>query len=357
MREGEIVRRRMVGQFLWRTRLTEPVEVVRELAAVQAQEYPIALWSVGQRARGVREADVERALSDGRLVRTHALRPTWHLVLAEDLRWIHALTAPRVHAMNARLYRLLELDPRLLARTTRLLGRAVTGGRYRTRTELADVLRRSGIEAAGSRLAHIVMHAELEAVICSGPMRGRRHTYASVDERVSNTRRLDREEALAELARRYFRTRGPATARDFAWWSSLTIADVREAIGMLSAELEQAGDGPRIYWFVPGSPPSRRGAPRADLVQAYDEVLISYRESRDVVTHPFDLAALPQGRVPFMHAVLLDGVLVGRWRTNRDGAPVGVETSLARGLRDGERVALERAVGRFRGFVGPAAGG
>lgn len=191
MDAGDIAELRMHNQRLWGSTFETAEEAVRWLVAMQAQEFPVAKWSVAQRADGVSNAAVDKAFAEGTILRTHILRPTWHFVLPEDIRWLLDLSAPRVNALNAHYYRKLELDEGLLAETDALLANALEGGRELTRNELAAELDRAGIHATGMRLASIVMRAELDAVICSGAMKGKQHTYASFAERVPQTSILD----------------------------------------------------------------------------------------------------------------------------------------------------------------------
>ena len=173
--------------------------VVTWLCAVQAQDYGPAMWSVGQRSTGLTEADVERAFAAGEILRTHVLRPTWHFVAPKDILWLLELTRPRVQALSAFGVRREQLDAETFRRAHGAFVQALQGGQQLTRNELGVRLREAGIEAQGTRLAHILMRAELEALICSGVPRGKQHTYALLDERVPPARRLTREKALGEL--------------------------------------------------------------------------------------------------------------------------------------------------------------
>src|SRR2546422_2911401 len=199
---------RMRAQRLWGTRFDTPREVVRWLTALQAQEFSLAKWSIAQRTRGATMADVDAAFGAGVIVRTHVLRPTWHFALGEDIRWLLKVTAPRVHALNAYYNRQHELDDKLFRKSNAAITTALRDGAHLTRRELAAVLKRAGIRAEGTRLAYIAMRAELDAIVCSGAMRGKQHTYALLDERIPKGKPLDREAALAELTRRYFTSRG-----------------------------------------------------------------------------------------------------------------------------------------------------
>ena len=242
-----IVRRRLRDQRLAADPLDTPEDVVGWLGAVQAQEYAEAKWSVGQRLRGGTEARIDAALDAGTIVRTHVLRPTWHFVAAADARWLLRLTAPRVHQLNRYWYRKFELDPDVLARGHAVLTAALSAGAPRTRRELAAALAEAGIPADGLRLGYLLMHAELEQLICSGPRRGRQHTYARFDDRVADTAHVAREQALAELCLRFFRSHGPATVADLTKWSSLTVT-LKAGLALLGGALESRVDDDGTTW-------------------------------------------------------------------------------------------------------------
>jgi hypothetical protein len=351
----EIIPSRLRNQRLWGHQLDEPEEVVRWLVAMQSQEFGPAKWAVGQRTTGATNAALDRAYADGAILRTHILRPTWHFVAAKDLRWLMALSGPRVHALNAFVDRRLELDESLVARTNARLAAAVGGGRHLTRTQLAFCLNDAGIPASGQRLAYIVMRAELDAVICSGPPRGKQHTYALFDERVPPGLSFDRDQALAELTERYFTSRGPATLKDFSRWSSMTLTDCRRGVELVATKLDHEVLDGRTYWFAasPPSVPSREpSSPRIDLVQIYDEYVMGYSESRDLIQPPGTSSSLFQGRVTFPHAILRDGRLVGRWRTVMIERSRLIETQLSRPFDPAEVKALGDAVQRYGAFIG-----
>ena len=179
-----ITTRRLANQYLIGRKATDLVEVVRHLGAVQAQDYPGAKWGIGQRTAKARDADIDAELASGALVRTHVLRPTWHLSTAEDIRWLLELTGPRVQQGNAGRYRQLELDPVTLRKGARAMLKALEGGSHLTRTELAEIVARNGVVTTGQRMPYLLMHAELEQIVCSGPRKGKHHSYAAFDERV-----------------------------------------------------------------------------------------------------------------------------------------------------------------------------
>ncbi|WP_370590725.1 winged helix DNA-binding domain-containing protein [Pseudarthrobacter sp. BIM B-2242] len=337
MQQDEAVRRRLHAQLLRGSRAQFPHDVVRHLLAVQAQEFPYARWSLAQRTRGhgvagaagtASAADVEQAVSDGRILRTHILRPTWHFVHRDDLRWLTALSAPRLHQINAGTYRRTGIDAAAAERSGRVLADAVQGGRHLTREQLAEKLQRAGFSATGLGLAYLIMHAEISGVLTSGtPVRSPggalKQTYAHFDERVpaGPGGTLDRDEDLGELVRRYFASRGPATVKDCANWSGLTSTDVRHGLARVldsaPAVLETAVIDGVVHYVAAGTEVhAHHGgaageAPRMDLIQCYDEYVMGYSSTR----HYFGgtAPAFPLGGAP-MHVVLLDGRMAGSWR-------------------------------------------
>lgn len=230
MQHADILRQRLWNQRVAGSPFDAPETMVRALVGVQSQDYPGARWSVGQRTRDCTDADVARAYDDGKILRTHLLRPTWHFVAPDDIRWILELTAPRVHALNAPYYRKFGLDGAVLARAQGVIEGALGGGEGRTRAELAATLAGAGIVVEGLGLSYTMMHAELEGLICSGANRGKQQTYALLEARAPGARSLPREEALAELTRRFFVGHGPATLKDYVWWAGLSVAEAKRGV-------------------------------------------------------------------------------------------------------------------------------
>jgi hypothetical protein len=265
-------------------------------------------------------------------------------VARDDIRWMQALTAPRVQRIAASYNRRLELDARTLTRALGIFERALRGERFLTRLELADALRRDGFNVTGQRLAHVTMHAELEVVICSGPRRGKRSTYALVAERAPQAPLLSRDDALATLSRRFFESHGPATIRDFVWWSGLTSADAKRGLEINRARCEEI-DG-LTYWTVGSAPRSVSHSARAHLLPIYDEYLIAYRD-RHAVPH-WPAGTTPgRGLFAFQHALVIDGQVAGSWRLthNNEVRVVGLRPFAAK-----EQRAVGEAVRRYERF-------
>ena len=308
----DILARRLRNQRLTGTPLATPADVVGWLGAVQAQEYGDSKWALALRARRS-DDEIERAFDTGTILRTHVLRPTWHFVSPGDIRWMLALTGPRVSRALATYYRRFGLDAAVFRKSETVIARALRGGVQLTRQELKVALQRAGVNAEGAqRLAFITIQAEVDAVICSGGRRGSQFTYALLDERVPSSRSLSRDAALAELTRRYFTSRGPAQVHDFTWWSGLTMADARAGLEMVAQDLASESLDGRTYWFAPKTVRALPTPERAHLLGLYDEYLIAYKDRSAA------LDALNRTRAaardPFSAPVMVKGQTVGVWK-------------------------------------------
>lgn len=351
-----IAHRRLYNQRISHPTFEQPEEVVRWLGAVQAQEYGPTLWSLGLRMRQANAATVEAAVADGRILRTHLLRPTWHFVTAADIRWVLALTAPRVHSLNAYMYRQLDLDERVLARSNEVIAQALAGGRQLTRNELGEALKQAGIEAQGMRLGYIVHFAELEALICSGARRGKQFTYALLSERAPQAKTLERDEALAELVRRYFASHGPATLKDFTWWSSLTLADAKTGVELAGSQLAAETIDEQVYWFDPATSPVEQAMVEADepqvyLLPIYDE-FVSHADRSAVFDPQYKELYDPQNNLSYWHTVVIDGQIVGTWKRTFKKKSVEFQHRVFRPLSQAEEKAVAAAAQRYGDFHG-----
>jgi Winged helix DNA-binding domain len=321
--DRDAVRRlRLAHQMLVDSTLTDPTAVVSRLVAMQAQEYAMAKWAIGLRlVDGGSDADVEGAYEDGRILRLHCLRPTWHFVAAEEVRLVLQVTAKRVHQANAFMYRRLELDTTRLDRFVDFVGELLSGRNYLTRTEIRDALVAGWVEEKGFQMAYLLMYAELQGVVVSGPRRGNQFTYALLDERAAPTPERSDDEALVEFVRRYLTTRGPATIPDLTTWSGLTVAQAKRAVTLLGDEVTSANQDGRAYLLVEGaSPPT---GTRSFLMPDYDEYGMAYKD-RSALTHPDHEYWAP----PWNRFVVVDGVIAGAWQRTLGPDAVTVEVAM-----------------------------
>ena len=352
MKHPDIAGRRLRNQHITASGLRRPEDVVTWFGAVQAQEFEPALWGLGLRMRSSAAAMVERAFNDGRLLRTHLMRPTWHFVTPADIRWIQMLTAARVKRTMATYNRQLGLDARTFTRSLHVIARALRDGEFLTRLEVGEHLRRAGIEARGPRLAHLMMNAELETLVCSGPRRGKKFTYALVDYRAPRASVLPADEALATLVNRYFRSHGPATVRDCAWWSGLSGADIRRGLDMIGAKREIIDD--IEYWTAGQLSRSPTRDHQAHLLPIYDEYVVAYRD-RVAVPHGFTAFKTSPRSIVFQHTLIVGGQIAGTWRTSRSPSAGAVTPTLHRRITASERRCVADAAGRQHAFVRPEA--
>ena len=306
---------RLHNQFLSQTSFTEPGPVVAALGAVQSQDYAGGKWALGLRMKGATDAALDQAFNEGRILRTHILRPTWHFVAPEDIRWMLALSAPRVHTVNGFMYRQQGLDEPSIKKSYAVLEKVLQGGKSLTRAELGAAFEKAGIKKAeGIRLGYFIMSAELDGIICSGPRRGKQFTYALLEERAPTVRAWKKEESLAEMTRRYFATRGPATLHDFTWWSGLTMADAKEGIESVKSQFVSEEIDGKTYWFDSSVSPIQEKSPAAHLLPNYDEYFIGFKD-RSAIGEVAKRAGIKSDEPSFLaNFIILDGQLVGGWR-------------------------------------------
>jgi hypothetical protein len=346
-----VLRHRLATQRLHGVTLPSAADVVRLLGCVQSQEYAHALWSLGMRSSAPTVADVQAEFDSGEFLRTHILRPTWHFVAAEDIRWILKVTAPRVQQLNQTIYRQAGLDPDTRDRGITVIVDELGGGRYRTRAELGRALAERGVASQGLVgrglwLAYSVMHAELEGVICSGPTRGTQQTYALLDERAPRSAGVVGDSA--ELARRFFMGHGPASIQDLARWSSLTIGQCRDAVAATKDQLDNVSVEGVELWFDPEPPPVE---PSSDalLLPLYDEVTLSY----PLINFPqADGHPHRPGEDLFVGCVIIAETNVGTWRRTVQGRRMIMEITLAPGVVAGSAALVEAAAGKLAAFAG-----
>ena len=348
----DIVRYRLYNQFLSQTDITEPAEVVKRLGAVQAQDYAGGKWALGLRMKGATDAGLDRAFNEGKILRTHILRPTWHFVAPQDIRWMLSLSAPRVHMVNGFMYRQQGLDKEIIHKSYKVLENVLQGNKQLTRTELGSAFEKAGIKnAAGIRLSYFMMSAELDGIICSGARKGKQFTYALLEERVPAVKALGREEALAELTRRYFATRGPATLHDFTWWSGLTMTEAKEGIESVKSQFVSEEIDDRTYWFDSSISPVKEKSPTAHLLPNYDEYFIGFKDRSAIGAAVRQAGIIGDDSAFLAHVIVLDGQLVGGWKRTLKKNAVQVEMTLVIDLTKAQERAVEEAASRYGEFL------
>ncbi len=349
MNLSEIAIYRLQNQQLEQSRFKKPGEVVEWLGAVQAQDYAGGKWSIGLRLPESTDTSIEQAIADKTIIRTWAMRGTLHFVAASDIHWLIDLLAPRVIASNARRYRELELDEQTLAHSNNVLKNAVQDGKELNRRELLAILEKNSISTEGQRAAYMLQRASLDGLICQGVARRNIPIYRSFPEPLPKTNAMGRGEALAELAKRYFKSHGPATLQDFVWWSGLLVVDAQAGLETVQSQLIPETVANQTYWRsqsvlnVPDSPP------RAHLLPSFDEYLLGYRD-RSASFNALQAKNINLGN-RFSPTIALDGRIVGTWKRVFKKGAVVITTKLFTTPKTAENQALSTAALRYGEFL------
>lgn len=315
----EICYTRLFNQQVSAQRFSRPKDVVAWMGAMQAQDFSMSRWAVALRVPGADVNSVQASIDRGDIIRTHVLRPTWHLAPASEISWMLDLSAPQIKRVAMLRLKELEVTTRQLSKSLKVLEQALSGGNHLTREELLTELRRNKISTDGQRAAHILVWAEVEKMICSGKRKGNKNTYALFDERVKVQKKLSKEEALAELAARYFRSHGPATLDDFTNWSALPKTQARTGLELVRKKLVEI-DG---YWMesVPNVPIND---PSVHLLPAFDEFLIGYKDRSATLARKSTSVVITVNGI-FWPIIVTNGVVTGRWKRTVKGTKVTVE--------------------------------
>ena len=345
----------MAAQHIGSGELSTPLDVVRRMLALQAQDFPGVKWSVGIRQTGGTEVAVETACDAGEIVRSWPLRGTLHLVAGEDLAWLLALTAPRATASAAGRRASLGISEADIERAREIAQSALAGRRALTREALLATFDGAGVSTLGQRGYHLLWYLAQTGTLVLGATAGRKQTFALLDEWVPQPRRLDGDEALGELALRYFRSHGPATIADLARWSGLTVGDVRRGIGICGAKLTTLELDGVTYHLAPETPDAAKGAAptaRVHLLPGFDEYLLGYRDRTAALAPEHSEAIVPGGNGMFKPTIVADGDVVGTWtRTLRAGEIVVEAAPFARSPR-AQDAGLAKAVEAYGAFIG-----
>jgi hypothetical protein len=311
MNPVEIVKQWIISQQLAGTKFKSAKEIVSWMGAIQAQDYAMAKWAIGVRLPGATNEAIEQAFNSGEIVRTHVMRPTWHLVSSKDVRWMLALTAPHLRKSMKGRHQTMGLTDQLFKRTHSIMEKSLGKNGFMTRPELVAEFNQNKIRPDNLQTIHIMFNAELNGTICNGPMRGKQFTYALLEERVPKTKTLTKDEALATLGLRYFTSHGPATLQDFTWWSGLPAADARAALEMVRPNLIHEKIDNQVFWFA-----DSLGSPQAIqsvyFLPSYDEFMISYKD-RSASLDPKFFSRAITGNGIFKPIIVVNGKVIGTW--------------------------------------------
>jgi hypothetical protein len=343
---------RLASQHIGTGDVSTPADVVRWMLAMQAQDFPGAKWSVGLRAPRTSEATVDAAFHSAEVVRSWPMRGTLHLVPAEDLGWMLDLTAPRAIRSAASRRAALGIAEADTEQAREIAVASLSGGRALTRDAILASIAAGGVSTAGQRGYHLLWYLAQTGTLVLGAAQGRQQTFTLLDEWVREPRRLERDEALGELAYRYFRSHGPATARDLGRWSGLAIADVQRGLAVSGGLLTALDlDGVR-YHLAPETLAQAPGAARVHLLPGFDEYFLGYGDRTAALASEHSAAVVPGGNGMFKPTVVADGEVVGTWRRTVTRGEVLVEPLLWGPLRGALHDGLVEAVGAYAAYLG-----
>jgi hypothetical protein len=312
-----IALQRLANQRVSTPTCATPLDVVTWLTAIQAQDYPGALWAVGLRMANPDAAVVRQAIADRLIVRTWPMRGTLHFVAATEVRWLLTLVAKRRIAGRAQRQRWLGLDDRAVARAANLIARELEGGRQLPRKELYAVLERGRITPDGQRGNHILWCLAVDGLICQAVPTRTQPTFALLDEWAPHPPSAPDPGTggLAELARRYFRSHGPATAHDFAWWAGLAVRDAKAAGAAILTDLageftEETVDGRTYIGPADTAMPRNAGL---YLLPGFDEFIVGYKDRGDTLPAVHTRKVSGSNGV-FRPTIVAGGRVIGTWR-------------------------------------------
>ncbi|MBL0740046.1 winged helix DNA-binding domain-containing protein [Chryseolinea lacunae] len=350
MKHADIARLRLHQQQISHHAFSKPEDVVQWLGTVQAQDYLQSLWAVGLRLKNGTEKSVEDALAKKTIVRTWPLRGTLHYVMPEDVRWMLNYLAPRVVTKHASVFRKAELDTKVLTRSMKVLSKGMEGNQQLTRQEVYGILTNAKINIDEQRGLHILVYVALQGLICVAPRKGKQPTFTLMDEWIPATAKIpSRDEALAQLAKRYFTSHGPATVADFAWWAGLTLAEAKKHLEDVKTSFETVIVDGETYWFAPLPNKVKHVGDAVYFLPPYDEYTVAYKD-RSIVLDEAHAAAAGNGI--FSPVVIADQRIAGTWKRTLEKDRVTITPTLLVPLSKSKKESLLTAAKHYGKFLG-----
>jgi hypothetical protein len=343
---------RLRAQAIAHPHSATPERIVAHLGAIQAQDYPGALWSIGLRLSGATRVDVEGAIMNRTIIRTWPMRGTLHFIPAADAQWMLELLTPRVIKGAAGRHRRLELDDAAFRRSRMLVTKALKRDSILTRTALFAALDKGRVSTVGQRGIHILQQLSMERMLCYGPHSEKQPTFVLFDDWIQTSCRIDRDDALRTLAARFFGSHGPATIRDFAWWTGLTVADAKVGLHLAQPSLERVATDDGELWMANDLSTVTTAEPRAHLLPGFDEFMLGYKDRSASLAPRYAGRVVPGGNGMFLSTLVLDGQVRGTWQRSARAKSVVLHASPFVRLTASERAAFAGPVERHAQFLG-----
>lgn len=348
---SEIAKYRLTSQQIAETKFKSIQDLVGWMGAIQAQDFPMSKWAVGVRLPGSTEQMIENAIDNAGIIRTHLLRPTWHLVSADDIYWMLELTAPQIKTQLKSRHKFLGLNERLISKSNKVIEKTLLKGINVTREEIVAQLEKAGFKNDDNRASHLLLVAELDGLICSGKTKNHRHTYALLNERVPRREKISREEALAKLALKYFSSHCPASLADFVWWSGLSVKDAKYALESVRTNFVQEKIVSTIYWFANNLTSPKKENDSFHLLPAYDEFIVSYKDRSAVLTMENLKKTITKNGL-FYPTVVKNGQAIGIWKQITEKDKVLIEVEALQSKDKIPKNKIENSVTEFEFFLG-----
>lgn len=341
---------RLLSQQLSNPKFDTPKDLVQWMGAIQAQNYTMVKWAVGIRLKSATIESVEEALQRGEIVRTHVMRPTWHLVAAEDIRWMLKLSARRIKSAYGSIGKELEITESLYCRCNSLIEKILEGNKSLTKEEIGIELNKVGIICDPHRLTHFIIRAEAEGIVCNGIDKGNKQTYALLEERIAPAKELNKDEALAKLADRYFRSHSPASQNDFVWWSGLSIKEARQAIGSIEPVLTTDKFASQDLFVHQSWSEDVTSGNVLHFLPSYDEYLISYKDRTTVMPREHHPKAFNTFGI-FYPVIAYNGKIIGNWKKSIKKGDITFETSFFEKNQHIDKELIQQAEDRYKAFI------
>lgn len=346
-----ITKIRLRSQQLLSPEFKTPKELVSWMGAIQAQDYRMVKWALGVRLKSATIKTVDEAFQRGDILRTHVMRPTWHLVPAEDIRWMLKLSSGRIIAACNSFAKGngVDIPETIYTKANDLFAKVLEGNNHLTKQELEDEVVKAGLMPDSPQIGYLFTRAEQEGIICSGADKSGKATYALLDERAPIAKELPKDEALALLARRYFNSHSPASMNDFIWWSGLSATEARQAIGLIGSELIKDRFASQELFVHESWNKRIKSKEVLHLLPSFDEYLISYKDrtaAMDKEHHPKAFNNFGT----FYPIILYNGKIVGNWKKTIKKGEAQFDTSFFVECPDLEKELLEKAASRYKAF-------
>jgi hypothetical protein len=345
---SDLFRLRLYNQRLIASDFKTPHDVTRWFGAIQAQEVLASLYAVGLRVPGSTETDIEAAITNHSITRAWPMRATIHYMPAEDALWITQLLGPRQNKKAASIYRNYGLTEEIFNKARPILEKTLAHG-PKMRSEISEALQAGGVDMSDGRGMHIFKYWGQEGVLCMGPRQGKQQTLALFATWSShNITPTNNEEAFAILARRYFQSHGPATLRDFVWWTGATVAECKKALDAIQTDISSEVIEGQEYFFTPTINTPTLNPKTALLLPAFDEYTVAYAD-RTAVMQTNDIKQVAYGINP---NIIINGRAVGMWKRIIKGKRAVVQLQPFAPLAPPQLKAIQKAVSDYAAFTG-----